>query len=473
MQEEIITPLYFEKLLIKFIFNNVDVREKIIPFLDSEIFDGFETKDLVKVIIKFIDEYSKFPTVPELKFKISNKETYDCLLECLEIDISEYNETFILEQIEEFFKRKMISNELVNANIKVRQDSVDSLNDVPDRIREKLSFSFDVDVGLDVFSDKGKESFFEHLHSKDKTFSTGISYIDRVIDGGYHEKTLNLFLGSPGSGKTKNLCSQAVNFLLQNNKVLYLTLEMSENKINERMMANLLDVEIGNLKKLSKDDYSRKFDKICKILKNKLIIKEFPAKSLNANRIRNLLKELKTKKNFVPDIIIVDYLGLMIPNNLKLTANSYETLKIVSEELRGIAQEFGPPILSAIQTNRDGIGASVIDLTDVADSIGITATADLIIGITQSDEHKEAGKYCLLILKNRYGINGLNFNVCEDVLKMRVFADPDEEEKFKNNAPVKSNSSIVDDAAVDIIKGIKKDKKNKLKEMMDASGIEM
>lgn len=474
MQEEIITPLYFEKLLIKFIFNNVDVREKIIPFLDSEIFDGFETKDLVKVIIKFIDEYSKFPTVPELKFEISNKETYDCLLECLEIDVSEYDQDFILEKIEEFFKRKMISNELVNANIKVRQDSVDSLNDVPDKIREKLSFSFNVSVGSNTFSDKGKEEFWEFLHRTDKFLPSGISYFDKFMDGGFCEKTISLFLAASNVGKSLILCSLTTNFILQNKNILYITLEMSEKKTERRIIANLFDVEVNNLKKMTRQEFDKQYDKVIKKVKNKLIIKEYPAKSLNANGIRALLKELKVKLNFIPDGIVLDYLGLFSLNNRKKDSGSYEILKEISEEIRAVSQEYGPPIISAIQTNREGFGSSELDLKNVADSIGIVATADVVVGVTCPTEYEEAGKFCWQFLKNRDNVNGIKFNICVEKAKMRISADPDEEEKFKNNGEIKSvPKNIVDDAAVDIIKGIKKDKKNKLKEMMDASGIEM
>jgi replicative DNA helicase len=467
MTEETISPLFFEKILIKFLFHDIDVREKILPFLDPDIFDSFETKDVIKTINKFVESRSLFPTIPEIKLEIKNKETFDCLKECLDLDVSEYNRKYILDKIEDFFKRKMLLNELVDAASKLKEESVNSLSEFPDKIREKLSFSFDSEIGLDVFSEKGKESFFEHLHQKDKIFSTNIPYVDKIIKGGFHEKTLNLFLASTGLGKSLILCSLAVNSILRNNKVLYLTLEMSENKINERIMANLMDVDINDMNKLSREQYDSKFDKISYRLKDKLIIKEYPAKSLNSNRIRNLLKELKIKKSFVPDIIYVDYLGLMVCNDVKAQGKSYELLKVISEELRSIGQEFGQPIISAVQTNRDGIGAAVIDLTDIADSIGITATADLIIGVTQTEEYKDAGKYCWIFLKNRYGINGLTVNINVDYQKMRISSDEDEEEKF--NSKPKKSEKLIDKAAVDIIKNIKNEKKQKI---VDVTGIE-
>lgn len=468
MDDEIISPLFFEKILLKCLFHNGDVREKILPFLSEEIFDDFGVRQNIKTIIDFIEKHSSFPTIPEMKMELKSKDSYDILFESLDIDFLEYNQDYILERIEDFFKRKMILNELTEAVSKLKDDDIDSLSDTPDKIREKMSFSFNTDVGLNVFSDKGSQRFFDHLHQKDVVISSGIPYFDKIIAKGFHEKTLNLFLAETGLGKTLVMCSLASNTLLQNKNVLYLTLEMSEEKITERILANLFDVDIGHLPYMTKEAFISKMKTLAK-LNDKLIIKEFPPKSLNTNKIRNLLKELKVKRKFKPDIIFVDYLGLMIPINVKNVSNSYEALKVVSEELRGIAVEESCPVISAVQTNRGGINSASIDLTDIADSIGITATADLIIGIVQTDEFKEAGKFCWLVLKNRYGINGYKVNVCVDYSKMRVFADENETQNFNENKPVSTNT-IVDNVAVEVIKSIKSEKK---KRIADITGIEM
>ncbi len=462
MQEEIISPLFFEKILIKFLFNDIDVREKIIPFLDTEIFDAFETKDIIKLILDFVEEYSKFPTIPELKLKFKNKDSFDCLIECLNIDLGDYDKDFILEEIQDFFKRKMILNEFANGASKLKEENLSVLNDIPDKIREKLSFSFDTDVGSNVFSEKGREEFWDFLHRKDRTFSTGISYVDRILDGGFCEKTLNLFLSPSGVGKTLILCSLTANHILQNRKVLYITLEMSEKKIERRIIANLFDVELNNLKKMKRDEFDKKFDQINKKIKDKLIVKEYPAKSLNANRIRNLLKELKVKCKFEPEIIVIDYLGLLTLNNSKKNSNSYEVLKEISEETRAIGQEFGQAMLSAIQTNREGFGLAALNLTNVADSIGIIATADVVIGVTCPPEYAEDGKYCWQFLKNRDNVGGISVNIGVDKPKMRIYADEAEEEKYsKDFSNVKKPVNKVEEAASDIVQGFKNDRKTK------------
>lgn len=468
MEEEIISPLFFEKILLKFLFHDVDVREKILPFLSEEIFDDFSVRQNIKTIIDFKEKHSSFPTIPEMKMELKSKDSYDVLFESLDIDISEYNQDYILERIEDFFKRKMILNELTDAVSKLKDEDIETLSDTPDKIRDKMSFSFNTDVGLNVFSDKGSQRFFDHLHQRDIVVTTGIPYFDKIIAGGFHEKTLNLYLSDTGRGKTLTMCSLAASTLFQNKNVLYLTLEMSEEKITERILANLFDVDISHLPYMTKEAFISKMKSLSKF-NDKLIIKEFPPKSLNANRIRNLVKELKVKRKFKADIIFVDYLGLMIPINVKGVANSYEALKVVSEELRGIAVEESCPIVSAVQTNRGGMNSASIDLTDIADSIGITATADLIIGIVQTDEFKEAGKFCWLVLKNRYGINGYKVNVCVDYSKMRIFADENEEQNFNENK-TPSTTTLVDDVAVEVIKSIKTEKK---KRIADISGIEM
>jgi replicative DNA helicase len=462
---ETITHLYFEKILLKYLFNDLDVREKILPFLTIDIFDDFNVRENINTLLKFVEDRNSFPSVPEMKLELKDQKDYEVLMESLEIDISEYDRSYMLDKLEDFFKRKMILNELTDAVSKLKEENINNLVDTPDKIRDKLSFSFDTEVGLNGFSDKGAKRFFDHLHKKETVISCGIPYVDKIIDGGFHEKSLNLFMAGTGGFKSGVMCSTAVNNLIDNKKVLYVTLEMSEEKIFERILANTLDVDIGNLKIMSENVFMNKMKNMASKFFDKLYIKEYPAKTFNSNRLRNLLKELKTKCNFIPDIIFVDYLGLMITNNIKNNSNSYEELKRVSEELRGVASEYGPPIVSAVQTNRGGITASVLDLTDMADSIGIAATADLIIGIIQNEEYAAAGKLMWMLLKNRYGINGMVVNVAVCKEKMRVYPD----DGYVDEAP-KKTTTLVDDAAVEVISGLRNEKK---KSFADFAGIEM
>jgi hypothetical protein len=193
-ENEILDPLFFEKILIKFLFTDKDVREKIQPFLTAEIFDGFATKEIIQKIKDFLGKVDKFPSVSEMKLQLHSKEAYEGLFECLDIDISEYSRDYILDRIEDFFKRKMILNELADAASKLKEEDLGSLSEAPDRIRERMSFSFNTEVGLDVFSEKGRDRLFKFLHDRDVTVSTGIKYVDKLITGGFHEKSLSLFL---------------------------------------------------------------------------------------------------------------------------------------------------------------------------------------------------------------------------------------------------------------------------------------
>lgn len=222
-------------------------------------------------------------------------------------------------------------------------------------------------------------------------------------------------------GKTLVMSSLATNNILNNKNVLYITCEMSKHKISERTMANMFNLEINDLKNLDKKEFHSYFEHVKKIVKSKFFIEEYPTKSINANHIRNLVKELKTKKKFIPDIIYIDYIEIMNPIHRYKGDGSYSEIKRISEEVRAVAVELGIPIVSAVQTNRGGIGSAQIDLTDISQSIGTAATADIIIGITQTEELREKCLFSWMILKNRYGINKKGFRVCVDYYKMRIW----------------------------------------------------
>jgi len=602
-----LTPQKFETLLLQLLFRDKDAQGKILPFLKTEVFDGFENREIVEAILSHHNRYDKFPTIPELKLKIKNKDTYEHLTNELTKGINEeYDDKFIKEEVEHFFRDKLLYNELFITleGIKNGDDSIKSSS--PDRMRDANAFSFDTSVGLDFFS--SGEKLFESLHEKDKVIPTGIRNIDRLIKDGFHEKTLTLFLAecvhkdthvrirfrkkddwtykevsisdikemlneydievdSPDGyipvkkyvekGKkeiwelhindktiksSKNhlydtdkgwcfakelntnvhkiLCDDnkyhsfdiknthekedvvdisvdhsnhryytngisshntnmgkslikaafATNALLQNRHVLYITLEMSENKVAERIMANLFDVELKDLYTIPKDRFMNIFEKTKSALGNRLVIKEFPTRSTNTNRIRNLLKELELKNRFIPDIIFVDYIGIMIPNRLNRQNNTNTEFKEISAELRGLAMEKAIPIVSSMQTNRGGFGESELDLTDIADSIGTAGNADIIIGVSQTDEMRIAGRYLFLILKNRYGLNKIQSMVGVDYNKMRLYeVSDDNEDTNVNKSPQAPKGSehinMVDDTAVNILKTLKGNKtanKNKI-----------
>lgn len=408
-----------------------------------EVFETFEHQQIIKSFIDFKSQRGTYPSPSEIKLTFTQSEVFDEMKKIMDVDMSQYpNEDFILEIAEKHFKRELFWQKLLKGKEACDKDEIDSKGSlILDELREVLSFSFDTEIGLDL--KESAERMYESFNSEDRVVSSGIKNFDAMTKGGFHEKSLSLFLAQTNMGKTLIKCGLAVNALLQNKNVLYVTLEMSENKISERILANLFDVELDNLPLMGKERFMKKFEQIKSRFNTNLIIKEYPTKSINTNRIRNLIKELEVKKGFKPDIVFVDYLGILMPNTKK-DANSNTEMKTISEELRGLAVEVGVPFVSAVQTNRGGFGSAEIDLTDIADSIGTTATADIIIGITQTDELRAAGLYSFIILKNRYGLNKMKTTVGVDYPKMRIFDATDDDNEQRPIEKV----NIVDDAAV-------------------------
>lgn len=418
-EENVISPVFFEKILIKFLFSDKKVRERVVPYLTPKIFDDKNNIDIVQRILDFESEYNRFPSFPELKMYLKTVETFNRLKEIIKIDLTDYTDDFIIDRIETWFRNKMIWN--VNADIveHLSDDDLSQIQNSVDNLREACAFSFNTKVGIDVF--ESEDEIFEFLHNKDKIISSGLRPFDNCVDGGFHEKTLTLFMAETNLGKSLIMSSLAVNNVIDNKNVLYVTCEMSKHKISERVLANTFDVEIGDLKKLPRGKFKEYFKQIKKTLKTKLFVEEYPPNSINANHIRNLLKELKVKKKFIPDVIYVDYLEIMAPIRRQKGDNSYSEIKRISEELRGVAVETGIPIVSAVQTNRSGFGSNELDLTDISQSIGTAATADIIIGVTQTDDMRKSGVFAWQLLKNRYGINKKAFIVAVDYYHMRIF----------------------------------------------------
>jgi replicative DNA helicase len=441
--------ILYEKLLIQYMFTDVEVREKLLPYLDAKVFSNFNHSQIIKEIQSFQEKYNSFPKVNELRLSMSSEDTYDKLTDIMNIDNSEYGKEFILSELEEFYRKSLMLNVLLDANENLSDES-SALSDMPDKMREALSFTFSNEIGTS-FVDDG-EKIYDALNSKDRVISTGIKILDKHTEGGSHEKSLNLIMGGTNIGKSLIMCGLSVNFLLQNKNVLYISLEMSEEKISERILANMFDVEIGHLKLMEKKAFMKKHDAIRNALKSNFVAIQYPAKTVNANKIRAILKELKIKKNFIPEVLVVDYLGLMSTNNKTKDSNSYSEMKTISEELRAVAVECNLVCWSAVQTNRNGIKSVELDLTDIADSIGTAATADLIIGVSITDEMREAGRYIWMLLKNRYGINQQKMHVGVCFPKMRIYDIDD-----NNDAtPVKKpTNNLVDDAAVAAISAIR------------------
>jgi len=446
--EETLTKTLYENLLIQFLFKDEEVRDRLVPYLNPLVFSNTINSHIVGHILSFMERHTHFPRMNELKLFIKSSEDYDRLVEIMNYDSSEFDREFILGEIEEFYRKSLLLNLQMDMKDNFHKPS-NELQKYSDDIRTALSFTFDNSIGLSLLDDR--DSIFNSMHNKDLVFPSGISALDNLIDSGFHEKSLNLILASSNMGKSLIKTSLACNFLKKNKKVLYITLEMSEQKIMERVLANIFDENINELKNMSKEKFNKKFDLIKSVIKSDLKILQLGSKTVSSNKIRSILKEYEIKKNFKPDILIVDYLGLMTTNNKTKDTNTYSELKLISEELRCLAIDYGFPIISSVQTTRSGYGSLDLQIVDIAESIGVINTSDLVVGIMSNPELKEAGKYKWSILKNRYGPASYNFYVGVDYFKMRIY-DVDESQDLSQ---VITPKDIVDQASVEVLKNVK------------------
>ena len=446
----------YEKYILKQLFTNKEARDKIYPFLDPSYFDdNAANRGIIKEYINHYTEYKAHPTPREFAARLSNEDTFQRFKDIINYDTTDLNEKFLQDQAAEFFKQKMIMYNTLEIVESMKDNGADSISDITQRMREALSFSFDTEIGLDFLEDADR--LYEGLHEDGKVISSGLTDVDNMIKGGWHEKTLTLFIAPTNMGKSLIMCAAGVNAMLNNKKVLYVTLEMSEEKTAERVMANAFDTPISQLDQLNKETFMKIYNKGREKISGKLVIKEFPTKGANTNSIKALLKELDIKKKFIPDVIFVDYLGIMTTNSKMTDSNTNTQFKTISEELRGLAVESGIPIVSANQTNRDGMNSNDLDLTDVADSIGQTMTADIIIGVTQTEEMNEQGLYSFKVLKNRYGGRYNKCFVTVDYSKMRLSDAPNMEDM--ENADIVSTSSEATTAVMDSMKFNRREKR--------------
>ena len=419
-------PLYFEQILIKLLFFNENVRDKVFPFLNVELFDKIENKNIVKKIINFHQKYQKFPNVKEMKIEIAiekEEERAVQFLDIIETDISDYQDEFILDTIEKFFKEKLIFHEIVKSvEILKSKDDKDfsKLNNIPENIRSAIAFSFDTNIGMQPFTDNGKERLWDHLHKKDEVVPTGLKSLDEKIGGGFHKKSVSVLLGQGNIGKTLIACGITANAILRNKKVLYITLELTEEYITQRIIQNLLDINQFELKELKSDEFNKRYDNLNKRIGNLLTVKKY-SPGINSTTIRMLLKELNLKNNFIPDLLIVDYLGEL--DSVEKGNNSNDTGKFKCQDLEGIAFDYDIPVVTPAQVNRGGYSKSSLDPTEVADSIGIFTETDLVIGITQTQEQYEANPstYTLDIMKSRFSDRLQRVSIGVERSKMKIF----------------------------------------------------
>ena len=419
-----------EITLLKNLIHNDDYARKVIPFIKLEYFEMRSEMILCQEIIDFIAKYNKCPTQEILDIEIQNR---DDLTETEYKEIREINQTldkvetnteWLVDATEKWCRDRAIYLALMSS-IKIAdgQDYNKGRDAIPHILSDALAVSFDNHVGHDYLEDY--EARYESYHKKEEKIPFDLEFFDKITKGGVPNKTLNIALAGTGVGKSLFMCHFASSVLLQGKNVLYITLEMAEEKIAERIDANLLDVNIRDLTDLPRVIFENKVTKLAEKTQGQLIIKEYPTASAHAGHFKTLLNELTLKKSFKPDIIFIDYLNICASSRYsKLgNVNSYSYIKAIAEDLRGLAVEYNVPIISATQTTRSGFGSSDIDLTDTSESFGLPATADLMFALISTDELEGLNQIMVKQLKNRYNDPTINkrFVLGIDRAKMRLY----------------------------------------------------
>ena len=419
-----------ERTILSNLINNEEFARKVLPFIKADYFDVKEERIIFDEIQNFVDKYNKPSTHTALEIEVSNRKDLNEIEHKKIVDIiktlkpESIDFDWLVDTTEKFCKDKAIYNAIVEGVGIIDGKSKDKSPDaIPEILTEALAVSFDNSVGHDYLEDS--ESRYNFYHHKEERIPFDLDFFNKITKGGLPPKTLNIALAGTGVGKSLFMCHMAANCLAENRNVLYITLEMAEERIAERIDTNLMNVTMDTLKEMPKDLFHKKMEKLNKKIKGKLIIKEYPTATASVNNFRALINELKIKKGFIPDILFMDYLNLCTSTRYKnnINAGSYFVVKAIAEELRGLAVEFNVPLFSATQTTRTGFMSTDIGLEDTAESFGLPATADFMFAIISNDDLEALGQLKIKQLKNRYNDPAINrsFIIGVDRAKMRLY----------------------------------------------------
>ena len=419
-----------EHTILKNLLYNEEYSRKVIPFIKPEYFQEVSQKITFEEIVTFITTYNTQVTVEALLIEISDrKDLNEGMLRELQILITNLENTpadlqWLYDTTEKWCRDRAIYLALMDSiNIADGNDDTKNRDAIPSILSEALAVSFDNNIGHDYFANADER--FDFYHKKEDKIPFDLEYFNKITKGGLVNKSLNVALAGTGVGKSLFMCHMASACLLNGRSVLYITMEMAEEKIAERIDANLLNVPIQEIGELPKVMFDSKVTKLAQKTQGALIIKEYPTASAHSGHFKALLNELALKKSFRPDIIFIDYLNICASSRYRQsgTVNSYSYIKSIAEELRGLAVEANVPIVSATQTTRSGYGSSDVDLTDTSESFGLPATADLMFALISTDELEELGQIMVKQLKNRYNDISINkrFIVGIDRAKMRLY----------------------------------------------------
>jgi replicative DNA helicase len=419
-----------ERTALTQLVTNEKYARKVLPFIKGDYFSDKTERTVFEEIEKFVDKYNKIPTQTSLEIEVQGRKDlndyeYNKIVEVIKtLESTDVDFDWLVDTTERFCKDKAVYNAIVEGiSIIDGKDKTRDAGAIPSILTEALAVGFDNSVGHDYLADA--QSRFEYYHTVEKKIPFDLDFFNRITKGGLPPKTLNIALAGTGVGKSLFMCHMAANCLSQGKNVLYITLEMAEERIAERIDANLMGVSMEDLQDLPKQMFDSKMEYIIKNTTGTLIVKEYPTASANSAHFRGLIKELAIKKSFKPDIIFIDYLNICGSSRFKGAANinSYTMIKSIAEELRGLAVETNVPIMSATQTTRSGFSNSDVGLEDTAESFGLPATADLMFALISNEELDALNQIAVKQLKNRYNdpTSNKRFVIGIDRAKMRLF----------------------------------------------------
>lgn len=434
-----------ETIILAGLLSNERFTRGTIPFIKSEYFEDSLKRKIFDEFSKYFVKYSIVPTSEILAIELDkcsslNDDEYKNIIQDIKnisnVTVTE-NYEWLVDTTEKYCQERAIYNAILSSiSILDGEDKKLSKDAIPELLTDALGVTFDPSIGHDYLEDNR----YDFYHNEDEKIPFGLKFLDKVTNGGVPRKTLNAFMGGPGSGKSMMMCSLASHHLIHGKNVLYITMEMAEERIAERIDANLMNVSLQELPHLDRDAYNSRFSGVQEKSRGKLIIKEYPTVGASAITFKHLLHELKIKKEFIPDIIFIDYLNICASSRYKNSENSYGYIKSVAEELRGLAVESNSVMITATQTNRGGASDSDAGLESTADSFGIPQTLDSFFALITSDELAESGKLIVKQLKNRFGdiSENTSFAVGIDRSKMRIY---DTEESTSFGSVVEANNS--------------------------------
>ena len=419
-----------EKVILQNLANDDVFMRKVIPFLKRDYFIDNNEKIVYDKIKNFIDEYNVIPTKDALVIasqndKNLNEDQYKEVVELIhELEPTDHNKDWLYKETEKFCKDKAIYNAILQSiSIIDGRDTARSEDGIPQLLQDALGVCFDNNVGHDYIESADKR--YEFYHRVESRIPFDLEYFNKITNGGMPNKTLNVCLAGTGVGKSLFMCHVAASVLAQGKNVLYITLEMAEERIAERIDANLMNITMDQLKDLPKTIFDNRIEKIRGRTEGTLIIKEYPTTGAHTGHFKALLNELQLKRQFKPDLIVIDYLNICASSRFKGGANinSYTLIKSIAEELRGMAVEENVPILSATQTTRGGYGNTDVELTDTSESFGLPATVDFMFALISTEDMEKMNQLMVKQLKNRYNDPTTNkrFVIGVDRAKMKLY----------------------------------------------------